>query len=75
MAAVASPVAVATAMDGGRPHGTTVSGAGLPLGKPTPQGQQELSELLRDRLVSLGRRVPGPRKARVNGSADEPSAG
>jgi hypothetical protein len=32
--------------------------AGL-LGKLTPQEQQELSELLRDRLVSLGRRVPG----------------
>ncbi|GLV74391.1 hypothetical protein ACH4VS_18075 [Streptomyces hygroscopicus] len=47
--------------------------AGL-LGKLTPQEQQELSELLRDRLVSLGRRVPGPRKTRVNGRVDQPSA-
>ncbi|MEU1946966.1 hypothetical protein ACFW95_28540 [Streptomyces sp. NPDC059474] len=47
--------------------------AGL-LGKLTQQEQQELSELLRDRLVSLGRRVPGPRKARANGSVDQPFA-
>ncbi|WP_457030846.1 Pycsar system effector family protein [Kitasatospora sp. P5_F3] len=35
--------------------------AGL-LGKLTVQEQQELSHLLRDRLVALGRPVPGPRK-------------
>lgn len=45
--------------------------AGL-LGKLTPQEQQELSELLRDRLVSLGRHVPSPRRARANGSVDQP---
>ncbi|MFB7471338.1 hypothetical protein [Kitasatospora sp. NPDC056184] len=33
--------------------------AGL-LGRLTPQEQQELSRLLRDRLVALGRSVPGP---------------
>ncbi|MER5354328.1 hypothetical protein ABT093_28865 [Kitasatospora sp. NPDC002551] len=33
--------------------------AGL-LGKLTPQEQHELSRLLRDRLVALGRSVPGP---------------
>ncbi|MFD7499862.1 hypothetical protein [Streptomyces sp. NPDC059850] len=42
--------------------------AGL-LGKLTAQEQQELSELLRDRLIALGRRVPGPRNAGVNGSS------
>ncbi|GAA2719410.1 MULTISPECIES: hypothetical protein [Streptomyces] len=34
--------------------------AGL-LGALTPEEQQELSELVRTRLIALGRRVPGPR--------------
>lgn len=43
--------------------------AGL-LGTLTPQEQQELSELLRNRLVALGRRVPGPRATGTDSGSD-----
>ncbi|MEV0260251.1 hypothetical protein AB0I49_02745 [Streptomyces sp. NPDC050617] len=45
------------------------------LGKLTPQEQQELSELLRDRLVALGRQVPGQRAAKADGGIAPPGPG
>lgn len=45
--------------------------AGL-LGKLTAQEQQELSRLLRDRLVALGRPVPGPQPPPAAGYGTAP---